>query len=76
MSSNLPAQAIWVLATVKGSAAEKAGVHQGDEVVAIDGQDIQGQSAYQVAALIQSRTQGSETSSKMQTTHVQLRVRL
>ncbi|KAK9797379.1 hypothetical protein WJX73_007798 [Symbiochloris irregularis] len=74
-ADQLSPEAIWVLATVKGSAAEKAGVHQGDEVVAIDGQDIQGQSAYQVAALIQSRTQGGESTSSPQTTHVQLKVR-
>ena len=30
--SSGPVQGVWVLATIKGSAAEKAGVHQGDQV--------------------------------------------
>ena len=67
-------QAIWVLATVKGSAADKAGVLQGDEVVAIDGQAVQGQSAYEAATLIQSRSQPPDGSSGTASTRISLRV--
>ena len=69
-------QAIWVLATVKGSPADRAGVLQGDELVSIDGQAIQGQSAYQVAALIQQRSQppAPDASAEPQSARISLRV--
>ena len=50
-------QGVWVLATIKGSVAARAGVQQGDQVLAVNGQDVQGQTAYRVAAMIQTQSQ-------------------
>lgn len=43
---------IWVLGLIRGSAAETAGMRQGDELLEVDGQPVAGRSPFQVAALI------------------------
>ena len=63
-----------MLATVKGTASDRAGVQQGDEVVAINGESVEGQSAYQTAALIQTRSQPPDGSAAAAATRISLRV--
>jgi len=44
---------VWVLGLIQGSAAESAGIQQGDEILAIDGVSSSGRSAFEVSSAIQ-----------------------
>ena len=44
---------VWVLGMIKGAAADRAGVRQGDEVLSVDGHDVSGLSPFKVAGLLQ-----------------------
>ena len=44
---------VWVLGMIKGGAADRAGVRQGDEVLSIDNRDVASLSPFQAAGLLQ-----------------------
>ncbi|CAL8463652.1 g3186 [Coccomyxa elongata] len=44
---------VWVLGMIKGAAADRAGVRQGDEVLSVDGHNVAGLSPFKVAGLLQ-----------------------
>lgn len=44
---------VWVLGMIKGAAADRAGVRQGDEVLSVDGRDVASLSPFKVAGLLQ-----------------------
>lgn len=43
---------VWVVGMIKGSPADAGGISQGDQLLEVDGQPVEGQSPFQVAALI------------------------
>ena len=50
----LPIQGgVWVLGMIKGGAADRAGVRQGDEILRVNGQEIGPLSPFKVAGLMQ-----------------------
>ena len=74
----LPVQGVWVLATIKGSVAARAGVQQGDQVLAVNGRSVEGETAYRVAAMIQLQSQprgGGDADAQPQSTTINLTVR-
>lgn len=46
-------QQVWVLGLIKGSAADFAGMSQGDEILSVDGESTRGKSPFQVSSQIQ-----------------------
>ena len=44
---------VWVLGMMKGAAADRAGVRQGDEGLKIDGSDVTALSPFKAAGLLQ-----------------------
>ena len=44
---------VWVLGLIKGGAADRAGVRQGDEILRVNGQEIGPLSPFKVAGLMQ-----------------------
>lgn len=44
---------VWVLGMIKGGAADRAGVRQGDELLSIDGNSVAALSPFQAAGLLQ-----------------------
>ena len=44
---------VWVLGMIKGGAADRAGVRQGDEILRVNGQEIGPLSPFKVAGLMQ-----------------------
>ena len=48
-------EGVWVLGLIRGSAADAAGVQQGDQLLAVDGRPLQGQSPFEVASLLQGQ---------------------
>ncbi len=45
-------QGVWVVGLIRGSAADTAGIHQGDEIIAADGSSVLGKSPFEVASLL------------------------
>ena len=43
---------IWTLGMIRGSAADMAGLKQGDQLLAVDSKQLDGQTPFQVATLI------------------------
>ena len=72
-------QGVWVLATIRGSIAARAGIHQGDQVLAVNGASVAGQSAYRVASMIQTQStpprevEGAQPQSTTMTLQARLR---
>ena len=46
---------MWVLGLIRGSAADAVGLQQGDQLLELDGRQLQGQSPFQVASLLQGQ---------------------
>ena len=53
---------MWVLGMMKDAAADRAGVRQGDEVLAIDGVDVTSLSPFKAAGLLQGATADAPSS--------------
>ena len=62
---------VWVLGMIKGGAADRAGIRQGDEILKVDGQEISSLSPFKVAGLLQGADGESDSDS-----FVELEVRL
>ena len=43
---------VWVIGMIRGTAAERAGVEQGDQLLAVDGRALDGASPFQAANLL------------------------
>ena len=43
---------MWVIGMIRGTAAERAGVEQGDQLLAVDGRALDGASPFQAANLL------------------------
>ena len=50
---------LYVLGLINQSAAKKAGISQGDQILEVDGLELKEQSPFEAAALIQSSSDGS-----------------
>ncbi len=50
---------LYVLGLINQSAAKKAGIGQGDQILEVDGLEMKEQSHFEAAALIQSSADGS-----------------
>lgn len=55
--STASGEGVWVLGLISGSAAEAAGIQQGDQLLELDGQQLAGQSPFAVASLLQGQEQ-------------------
>jgi len=51
---------VWVVGLIRGSAAEKAGMEQGDEIISADGSSVLGKSPFAVASLLQAPAEEEE----------------
>lgn len=56
---------IWVLGLLKGSASDKAGLHQGDQILEIDGNPVDDASSFQAASLIKGKAANSYQNEKV-----------
>ncbi|EFN55775.1 hypothetical protein CHLNCDRAFT_145217 [Chlorella variabilis] len=54
-SSQAAAEGVWVLGLIRGSAADAAGLQQGDQLLELDGAALGGQSPFAVASLLQGQ---------------------
>lgn len=54
-SSPAAGDGVWVLGLIRGSAAEQAGVNQGDQLLELDGRRLAGRSPFEVASLLQGQ---------------------
>ena len=50
---------LYVLGLINQSAAKKAGISQGDQILEVDGLELKDQSPFEAAALIQSSPDGT-----------------
>jgi hypothetical protein len=48
-------EGVWVLGLIRGSAADAAGIRQGDQLLALDGAPLAGQTPFAVASLLQGQ---------------------
>ena len=48
-------EGVWVLGLIRGSAADAVGLQQGDQLLELDGRQLQRQSPFQVASLLQGQ---------------------
>jgi len=62
---------VWVIGIIQGSEAEREGLRQGDEVVALDGQPVSSLSPYQVSLAVAGEAEAGAAPPP----HVQVRVR-
>lgn len=60
---------------IKGLAADTAGLQQGDQLLALDGQALEGQSPFAVASLLQGQDQAEDEPGLGQAATLRLRVR-
>lgn len=51
---------VWVLGLIQGSAADQAGLQQGDQLLELDGQPLGGRSPFEVASLLQGVEGGAD----------------
>ncbi|PSC70735.1 peptidase S41 family [Micractinium conductrix] len=68
-------EGVWVVGLIKGLAADSAGLQQGDQLLELDGQQLQGQSPFQVASLMQGPEAAPEDALGLQGAAVRLKVR-
>ena len=54
---------VWVLGMIKGGAADRAGIRQGDEILRVNGQEIGSLSPFKVAGLLQGADSESDSDS-------------
>ena len=54
---------VWVLGMIKGGAADRAGIRQGDEILRVNGQEIGSLSPFKVAGLLQGADGESDSDS-------------
>jgi C-terminal peptidase prc len=52
---------VWVLGLIKGSTADAAGIGQGDEVLAVDGESADGKTPFQVSSALQGGPNSDRT---------------
>lgn len=48
-------EGVWVLGLIRGSAADEAGLEQGDQLLSLDGSPLAGRSPFEVASLLQGQ---------------------
>lgn len=53
-------QGVWVVGLIHGSAADTAGIQQGDEIISADGSSLLGKSPFAVASLLQGPAEEEE----------------
>lgn len=68
-------EGVWVVGLIKGLAADSAGLQQGDQLLELDGQRLQGQSPFAVASLLQGQDQAEEQPGLGQAATLRLKVR-
>lgn len=59
-SSGGERQGVWVVGLIRGSAADTAGMKQGDELIAANGKSVLGKSPFEVASLLQGPSDKEE----------------
>jgi C-terminal processing protease CtpA/Prc len=64
---------VWVLGLIRGSAAEQAGVSQGDQLLELDGRRLAGRSPFEVASLLQGQEEEERQGLGLQGTPVQVK---
>lgn len=57
---------VWVLGMIKGGAADRAGVRQGDELLRVNGQEISSLSPFKAAGLLQGTDSDNDSDSSVQ----------
>ena len=57
---------VWVLGMIKGGAADRAGVRQGDELLRVNGQELSSLSPFKVAGLLQGTDSDNDSDSSVQ----------
>jgi C-terminal processing protease CtpA/Prc len=65
-SDNTEGQGVWVVGLIRGSAADKAGMQQGDEIISADGTSVLDKSPFAVASLLQGPAEVEEEQQKSQ----------
>lgn len=53
--SDAGGEGVWVLGLIRGSAADEAGLEQGDQLLTLDGSALAGRSPFEVASLLQGQ---------------------
>lgn len=69
-------EGVWVLGLIKGSAADAAGLQQGDQLLALDGRQLAGSSPFEVASLLQGAEQAAGEGLGLENAAVQLKASL
>lgn len=77
VGSSSSAEGVWVLGLIGGSAADAAGLQQGDQLLEVDGRHLTGDSPFSVASLLagQEAAADAPASLGLQDTAVQIKVR-
>ncbi|KAL4423011.1 hypothetical protein ABPG77_005491 [Micractinium sp. CCAP 211/92] len=68
-------EGVWVVGLIKGLAADAAGLQQGDQLLELDGQRLQGQSPFAVASLLQGQDQAEDGQGLGESATLRLKVR-
>ena len=56
---------VWVLGMIKGGAADRAGIRQGDEILRVNGQETGSLSPFKVAGLLQGTDDDNDNESSV-----------
>jgi carboxyl-terminal processing protease len=67
-SSQSENQGVWVVGLIRGSGADTAGIHQGDEIISANGSSVLGKSPFAVASLLQGPAEEEDVAAATATT--------